>query len=849
MSLLARTSIRYLNRHPWQSWLTIVGIALGVSVVVAVDLANLSAKRSFDLSLQMVTGNSTHYIVGGTQGVPESFYTELRTQHAIRHIAPMVSGQLLISGKSYTLLGVDPFAEQQFRTSAINLSAQAGRELLVMPNSIAIAQPTADILQVRPGDQLIAMQGNHNYRLHITQLIPASHPLSAQGLLLADIAVAQELLNRIGFLDRINLILKTDDEVRRVKMLLPSSLELVETGSRHQALTQMTQAFHANLSAMSLLALLVGGFLIYNTMTFMVLQRRATLGTLRALGTTRHQLFLLVLAEAAMLGLIGAIVGLLLGILLGQGLVQLVTRTINDLYYSLEVTQFIIPSASLLKGLLLGLFASLIAAALPALEAARSQPVSVQQHSSLPLRVQRYLPLLTTTGLLLVALGLGLAYGTKSSLLIGFIALALLVLGFSLITPQWVKQLAQIAQKLLATNRSGPIARIAIRSISAGLSRTGLAIAALTIAIATTIGVGIMINSFRYSVADWLDQSLNSDIYISLPGRMSHRTDAGIPKGLIQDVEHQPGVSSVWLNRMTKVESQWGPMRLMAISNNAANTRGFNLKGSDPGPVRADFFSGKGVLISEPLAFHHELSINDQLTLRNEQGNMSFTVLGIFYDYTSSHGLILMPLPLYQKLWQDNSISALGIYRDQGVDSLALVDQIKQLSRRHSLKPENVTLPQAKLRITDNAEIKKSSLAIFDRTFTITHVLRLLSVLVAFVGTLSALMALQLERTAEFALLRATGATPQEVKRIIYLQTGMMGLFAGILAIPLGYLMSMLLIDVINLRSFGWSMGHHLSLNILFEGVALAVFASLLAGVYPAKHAASLAIAQSLREE
>jgi len=249
------------------------------------------------------------------------------------------------------------------------------------------------------------------------------------------------------------------------------------------------------------------------------------------------------------------------------------------------------------------------------------------------------------------------------------------------------------------------------------------------------------------------------------------------------------------------------------------------------------------------LAFHRNLTVNNQIELSTQNGKELFPVLGVFYDYTSSHGLILMPLSLYQELWLDNGISALGLYRKAQTDSQQLADQIRQLSSRYGISANTALTTQHSLRITANQEIKEISLAIFDRTFTITHVLRLLSVLVAFIGILSALMALQLERSNEFALLRATGATPNEVKRIIYLQTGAMGSYAGILAIPLGYLMSRLLIDVINLRSFGWSMQHQLSATILLEGVALALVAALLAGIYPARRAAQLSIARSLREE
>ena len=814
-------------------------------MVVAVDLANSSAKRSFALSLEMVTGRATHHIIGGAQGIPERFYTELRVQQGIRDSAPIVSGNLLIGEHRYHLLGVDPFAEQQFRSSAINLWQQQGRELFTAPNRIALSALSARELGVQPGDWLDAVYRTTHHRLQVAYLLDDDHPLAARGLLFTDIAVAQELLERIGRLDRIDLIIDSPAGLQRIQSLLPPGLQLIESDTRNQALIRMTDAFHTNLSAMSLLALLVGGFLIYNSLTFMVLQRRGTLGTLRALGSTPRQLFVIILAETTGLALLGVAAGLLLGIVWGQGLVHLVTRSINDLYYSLEVSRFMLDPLSLLKGLLLGLATSLLAALLPAWEAARVEPVNLQQRSGLHIRLRRHLLPLTLSGLLLVGLGLVLAYYPASNLRLGFLALALTVLGFSLTVPYAVNLLA----KGLGRLSSGRLVyRLAVRGISAGLSRTGLAIAALTIAVATTIGVGIMIESFRGTLIDWLDQSLNSDIYITMPGSGSDPGAAGLPPALLEAVQKQPGVASIWHNRMTRVETRWGPMRLMAISDNQANHRGFNLKQGDPDTVREAFFAGRGVLISEPLSFHHNLHPGDRLTLTSTRGEESFPILGVFYDYTSSHGLILMSRELYRNHWQDDAVSALGVYLLPDADRARVLEQLRHLSAGAGLAPESAG-DSSSIRITPNADLKNRSIAIFDRTFTITQVLRLLSILVAFVGILSALMALQLERSAEFALLRASGATPREVKGLIFTQTGLMGLFAGLLAIPLGYLMSQLLIEVINLRSFGWSMMHYVPWRVLFEGILLACAAALLAGLYPAKHAARMHIAHALREE
>ncbi len=840
-TLLLKAGFRHLKRHPWQTWLTLLGIALGVAVVIAVDLANQSAKRSFSLSLEMVTGKATHSIVGDNAGIEEHVYTRLRTQHGLRTSSPVVTGHLKIKGRQYRLLGIDPLSGSSFHNTGIRLSQESGRDLFLKPNRIAVSETTAKQLQLKVGDWIEVAHGNTTHRVQIVWLIASDSPVAAQGIVLADISVAQEILGKTGFLDQINLILESDAQQRQIAELLPPQLELRKSETINQSLSEMTAAFHTNLSAMSLLALLVGGFLIYNTITFMVLQRRSLLGTLRALGVTRSQLFGLVLGEAATLGLIGTLAGIVLGILLGQGLVQLVTRTIDDLYYSIEVTRFMVTPETLLKGIVLGLVTSLIAAFLPALEAARSEPVSVQQRSSIQQRIAQHLPRLAVIGIVLCGCGILAAYHLGSHLTTGFFALALTVLGFSLVIPQCVKLLTLLLQKISGRKTDTLVFRIALRGVTAGLSRTGLAVTALTIAVATTIGVGIMIGSFRSSVDSWLQQSLNSDLYVTIEGR-SRDSKQGLPNSLIEALQQQPEVSSVWKNRTTRVTSDKGTLRLMAISDAADNTRGFNLKQGDTSTVRTAFFQEQGVLISEPLAIHHGLDPGDTLDLKTATASKPFRILGVFYDYTSSQGLILMAHSLYQREWQDSGVSALGLYKTGQTNIAEWSDEIRRLVSQYSNTAQNI-------QVRANSEIRAASLAIFDRTFTITHVLRMLSILVAFIGVLSALMALQLERTSEFALLRATGATPREVRTIIYGQTALMGAFAGLLAIPLGYIMSSLLIDVINLRSFGWSMDQQISFPVIIEGFALAVIAALLAGIHPARHSTRLNIAQALRQE
>jgi putative ABC transport system permease protein len=382
-------SLRTLLRHPIQFAIMTVGIALGVAVMVGIDIANASAERAFDLSTSAVTGRATHAIVAGAQGVDESVYVRLRTDPQWRGklesapLAPLVVTYAVspqLEGVPFTLLGIDPFAEAPFR-SYLGSGPQPGMEgtasLLTVPGSILLSAPTAGRYGVQPcpPDRLddtcrLSLTTSGGTRdVYVTGLLEPSDDFARRALdtlILTDIATAQSLSGTRGRLTQIDLVLPEEFNTEELSAILPAGTLLVTSQLRSSQVAEMTEAFQVNLTALSLLALVVGIFLIYNAMTFSVVQRRSLFGTLRSIGYTREQVFAMVLGEAALIGVLGAGIGLGLGILLGQGAVQMVTQTINDLYFVVNVRGIQIPASSLLKGGLAGFVASLFAAAPPA---------------------------------------------------------------------------------------------------------------------------------------------------------------------------------------------------------------------------------------------------------------------------------------------------------------------------------------------------------------------------------------------------------------------------------------------------------------------------------------------------
>ena len=836
---LTKASRRYPTRHRWQTWLSIVGIALGVAVVIAVDLANESARRGFRLSVEQVTGPATHQIEAAAGAIADTVYAQLRIQHRLRRAAPVIDAPIRIQGRSLTLLGIDPIAAAPMRAAVAGAASAdpAGLiRLLATPDTLALSASDAERLGVVAGDDIEVEIGTDTRAMTVAAVLPEQGGQGFSGVVIADIATAQEVLGRIGEIERIDLMLD-DAEAAAVAAALPPGLRLQPAAQRSNALEQMTSAFHTNLTAMSLLAMLVGGFIVYNTMTFAVLQRRPLLGSLRMLGVTRSQLFLLVLTEALVLALIGALIGMLVGIAVGAGLVQLVTRTINDIYFQLSVRSLHIDPLSLLKGAGLGLGVTLIAALGPALEAARSQPRDVLRRTLVERRGQRLLPWLAAGGALTILLGLLLVQLSGRSMAIGFLALFLVIVGASLTMPLVVRVFARATTPLFG-RLFGTEGRLAARGITASITRSGLAVAALAVAVAATVGVGIMIGSFRTSVSQWLENTLTSDIYISVPSESATRTGT-LPPGLAQRIAELPGVTSVSQGRGKRVQTRDGSVMMLALESSSGQPRGFRFKGEITNDLWRRWQAGESILVSEPYAYRQQVAAGDAIELFTTEGWRTYRIGAVFQDYGSDSGTVILPRPMYAALWDDPGVSSIGVVLAENVDGTAMAERIDALLA-------NLDTPVA---MQTNRAIRELSLDIFDRTFTITKVLRLLAIGVAFVGILSALMALELERAKDYAVLRATGMTRGQLRKLILLQTSAMGIAAGLLAIPLGLAMGDLLIQVINLRSFGWTMPMHVTAGTLWSGILLAWVAAVIAGLYPALRAARAQPADALREE
>ena len=832
--MLSRAFIRHLRAHPWLVLLCLVGIGTGVSVVVALDIVNASIAKAFTYNQRLFDQAITHKIVGHGNTLDEQHYKTMRVELGIRHIAPLVEAHISAvehDDMKFKIVGIDPFAEGALRPHLLQLDAQP--QALVGQNeargSVLMAKARAQELGLKEGSSLTVRYGFKRFDLKVVGLLVGNSQESDEALaeiLLGDIADVQALLEMPGRLSAVHgNFQKAPEELERLKNELPKGLRVIETTQEEKQLQSLTENFNMNLDAMSLLGLLVGLFLIYNTMIFLVTQRRTLLGLFRTHGVSRRQIFTYTILEAMGLGFMGSLLGIGFGIVLANLLLGLVTQTINDHYFVVAVRELQITPESCIKGIGLGTLAALSAAIIPAWEATKVQARTAISRMSLETHATKLVWLFALVGFGLTLFGILISKTFSQGLMPAYALMTLAIVGGALFAPLLTLGLTHLLNPLFSKG-FGHLGRLAIRSIQTSLSRSGIATAALGLAIATMIGVTLMVSSFRLNVSDWLKQTLLADIYISMPNVISSQATPGdISPEIVKAIASIPGVKKVGTNRTMHLQTNRGKISNIALNLSQEHFQRYRFKDTTVAEAWPKFHSGEAVIISEPLANKKGFKIGERIYILHEKGEIALPIAGTYYDYSSERGHTTMHAKTYAKYWQDPNFTALAAYLHDGASTQEAIEKI------HQVLPANNDLL-----VRSTKGLQQASLAVFDRTFAITGVLRLLAAFIAFIGIISALMCLQLEREREFAILKAQGFTPSQLIKLLLGQTTLMGLIAGIMSIPLGIGLGHILTQEINMRSFGWSIESYYTIAPFVEAFALAMLASCIAGIYPAWH-------------
>jgi putative ABC transport system permease protein len=443
---------------------------------------------------------------------------------------------------------------------------------------------------------------------------------------------------------------------------------------------------------------------------------------------------------------------------------------------------------------------------------------------------------LAIAGVLIILVGLGILALSRDSLIFSFIGTFASILGFAVLTPTFTVWMMSAAPHL-TTRIWGVLGRMAPREVVNSISRTSIAVTALMMAIAVTIGVSLMVGSFRFTVETWMNQILHGDVYVSVPSATVTQPLYAIDPQVITILENWEGVARVDLLQTAVVDSPVGPIQISANNNPNDGMEQIYLAADYPPDEIWGVVEEGAVLVSEPLANRLDIPAHGgELPLYTDAGLQTFPVAGIYYDYTSSQGNAILSLENYRRLWGDDQIAAAALILEPGEDVQSIAEALKTR-----------LAPIQSLLVRPNQALRADTLEVFDRTFAITSALQLMTTFVAFVGVLSAMMSLQLDKQRQLGILKAIGLTGRQLWRLIALETGLMGAVAGLVSMPTGYILALILVFIINRRSFGWTLQMQVAPGPFLQAFVIAVLAALLAGLYPARRIIQRNTAEAIR--
>ena len=798
MKLLRTLILRPLRRDPLRTVLTILSVALGVAVIVAIDLAGDAATGSFHSSLQSLTGKTDLEILANG-GIDERYFGILSSLPFDVRFSPVIEAQQTLPGiGSVPLYGVD-----------------------------------------LKGDTRTLASKSLAARLHW----PPDQTIDAPGeFLLMDIAQAQQRFERYGKLDRIDISVGPEEDFARVehaiRAALPPSYLLEKQGSRSDENQRMLRAFRWNLRVLSYISLVVGAFLIYNTVSVSVVRRRAEIGILRAVGASRATVFALFLTEALLLGLAGAAIGIALGRVLAAGTVQLISGTVNALYTTSRPAPIELTFAESAIALVIGILVALAAALAPARDAMRIAPTEAMSRGAHEHRAR----LRWRRGLAwsIVFAAAALAAAQLSPIagypIGGYVSALLAIVAAALAAPAVVLAVNR-ATRALVNRRVESL--LAGRSLAASLSATSIVVAALATAIAMMASVGIMVGSFRETVALWLDIQLRADLYVRLARDPGAGQFPPLPDAVPALLQSTPGIAAI--DYFHGIEFHFRGERATLGAGNAEIVRRFGrlrfLPGEDRDSILRSLPGRDRAIASEPFANKFHIRPGDRLAIPLGVHNVSLTIAGIYYDYSSSQGLLIIDRSTLLKYLPGQPPSNAAVYLQPGVDS-------ETVRRAILLRAAGLNIA-----VAPNADLRRASILIFDRTFAITWALEAVAILVAMLGAANSLLALVLDRRREFGLLRYLGASLRQVQRMVLAEAAFLGLFSAILGLALGFALSLVLIFVVNKQSFGWTIQFHPPGLLLAAALLLIWCVTVLAGIYPARIAARINPIDVIHEE
>jgi putative ABC transport system permease protein len=785
-----------LREEPGRLAVTMLSIALGVALGAAVYLVNAAALNEFGLATKRLVGDADVVVRGPRDGFAEGLYEELAADPTVRVASPMLELEAALPAKRDTLkvLGLDPFVAATLQPALIGDVERRALDLFA-PDAIVLSNRAAAELGLRAGDTLPVVVGDGARALRVIDVLPEGAYNQALGIM--DIASAQWLFGMVGRLNRIDLSLKPGVDVEAYRRMLnrrlpAGTLAIAPQAERDRAAT-VTRAYRVNLNVLALVALWTGAFLVFSTQSLSALRRRRSFGLLRALGVTRRELELALLAEGALLGLAGSAAGIALALACAAGLLRVLNGDLGNAQLHLAGGALGAAPGSLLVFTAIGTAIAAAGAWFPARSAARQAPArALKGGDDAPgaLVGKDWM-----VGLVLLGSGAILARlpPIRGLPFFGYAAIAALLLGAVLLVPRltvWILRIAPRVHRVVPDT--------ALAQLRDNIALSTLSLASVIVSFSLMVAMAIMVYSFRVSFEDWLGKVLPADLQLREP--LGTDTAYWSPEDQ-RAAAALPGIARVEFRRTRPLllDPLRPPVTLIVRGSSARQV-------SEELPLVR---SASGALpegaapawISEAVADLYGLAPGARIDLPLGDHVRHFAVAGIWRDYARAFGAVVITRPAYVEATHDEDANEGSVWLEPGSDPA----RIESALRAALASGAAAARSKGAFEILTSTALRERSLRIFDRAFAITYGIEAVAVIIGLMGVSFAASSTALARRAEFGMLRHVGMLRRQVVAMLASEGVLMSSLGVLYGLILGGALSLVLVYVVNRQSFNWS--------------------------------------------
>jgi putative ABC transport system permease protein len=830
-------SLRNMRNHPGRVLAVILGIALGAAVFTSVRISIHASLDSFSRSMELIAGRADRVLIRPGGSVPEQLVAKLIKHPLIESASPLLSIYIRPerpNSDPFLLIGFDPILDHSFRNWVIAGKAAMEMEswlnLLKDPDTLVIGKPLALEYQWHQDDLIYLENSRQTAPFRIAGTLASQGLALAEGgrVALTDIATFQEFTGEYGRVDRIDLRFKpgvSDRDLEAIRRLLPEGVVLSSPLAAKESGKAMIRAYQLNLSILSFASLFVGMFLVYSLVALNAAARRHELAILRSVGGSAHLALLVFLAEGALLGLVGWIAAIPASSILVKYMLHGVSLTISTLFVRVQVDAISLSIWELALSFGLTLLIALLAALQPAREAMQVSPKEALEISQHGIEIKKSPRNLALAGLICIILVLPLSWlpGVSGVPLPGYLAFIILFVGFSLLVPSFLVHMGNTLSPLLRRIAGVP-AYLAARYVRDSGTRTAVSVGALITAVALFASLVIMIHSFRRTVELWTSQTISGDLFLTPKLNEINQFRQPISpqaatwfQTLDREIEIVP--NRRYFLRYDNFSYEFEALDLDVFFKYADF---FWLKG-EPDSIRSELQRGEGVVISEVFSNRTGLTVGDTFKARIEASLVELPILGLVRDYRTQGGVIFYSLQHFKARFHDPGWSGLRVYfQDRNQDIGPVVADLKKTIIKYWGDD---------LDMISGEDLRASILQVFDETFAVTTVLLLIALVIAALGIATTLTVQVLERSRQLNTLFAIGADFSQIRSMIFWEAIFMVMAGELAGIGCGFILSYLLVYVINRQSFGWTFLYGVDWQALGLSLPLIILTALTAAL------------------